>query len=287
MSSSDPKKDDAQKPRQRQGGTRPPSKQSKAQPATAKRTRPPAKGSPKSATGRAKQTAAETRRAIPPPVPSFPIPSTVDPTQLPTHRREDPGGGRPRQRRRWHERPSTVCFLIGGALFFIFGVINGHSSSSHTPSPTGVVTPAPTPSPTPTTETTPTTPTASQHKGPSVAWGPHEITVERNTSFSLDTPGLKNEPTGFEIGFVSEHGSNNFTTVGGVGKVALWTGARQPYYKDCASILPSTNTEYVTLETSGQWLCAETGTHLVVRLRYDSNSGERFSFLATVYNPAT
>lgn len=108
--------------------------------------------------------------------------------------------------------------------------------------------------------------------------------MERNSSFNLDRPGLKNEPTGFSVSFVSEHGSDNFQAVGG-GKQTPWTGNRQPYFHDCVEALESSNAEYVHLESSGQWLCAETATNLIVRLRFDGNSGESFRFFVTVYRP--
>jgi hypothetical protein len=242
MSSSGPKDDDAQKPRQRNAGRRPPPKQP-----TTKGIRPPPKQSAKSAAGRAKATAAGTTQRAAPPTPPPAIPTVVDEGRLPRQEIEPPGGkGQAKPSR--PPRVSTVLIVLGVLLIFVFGAINGQSGSTNKASVGVGSVPGTTISTGATTSTTPTTTATPQHKGPSVAWGPREITVERNTSFNLDTPGLKNEPTGFEIGFVSEHGSNNFTTVGGAGKVAPWTGAGKPYYKNCASILPSANTEYVTLE---------------------------------------
>jgi hypothetical protein len=287
MSSAGPKDDDAQRPRQRDTGTRPPNKQSTDKPTAAKGIRPPSKQSTKSASGRAKATAAGTTQRAVPPTPPAATPTSVHENQLPRHEFEPPNGDGQTKPSSRPLRASTVLIALGFVLIFVFGVINGQSGSTNKASGGVVSVPGPTTPTTPTTSTTPTTPTPTQHKGPSVAWRPREITVERNTSFNLDSPGLKNEPTGFEIGFVSEHGSNNFTTVGGAGKVAPWTGAGQPYYKDCANSLSSTNTEYVALDAPGRWLCAETDNHLVVRLRYDGNSGESFRFFVTAYHPAT
>jgi hypothetical protein len=182
-----------------------------------------------------------------------------------------------------HWRSGVVAVV---AVVAIIALIASNSGGSPSPT-TSVVVPAP-PGPgvvagnpgetNPTVTTPPPPPTP-----PSIVYS-RDITVVRSQSFDLDKPGLRNLPNGFDVGFVSEQGDYNLNVVG-AGSVAEWTGSGEPHYSQCASTA-SSGGQTVHLET-GHWICAETASKLIVRLRYNGSSGQSVHLAVTVYKPGT
>ena|GEM_PF-5736641 len=112
----------------------------------------------------------------------------------------------------------------------------------------------------------------------------HEITAEQNTSFNLDQFPIKNLPTGFVITDIG--GSGEGMEVVAVGKEIGWKGSGPPTYKNCVNTLGSTTgTEHIPLQTPGEWICAETATQNIGRLRFDSANGYAYRFQVTVWRP--
>jgi hypothetical protein len=181
--------------------------------------------------------------------------------------------------------PSWLFFGAGAfvLVIFILAQFGGGSSSNNAAAP---VPPTEEPPLIPTTPTTPTTPEEPPSPPPKPSppkqiWE-HEITVEMNTSFNIDHFPIKNLPTGFVVSDAAGPGEG--LEVVAAGKMAPWKGGGTPTYKNCVNTLGSTTgTEHIALQSSGQWICAETATHRIARFRFDGNSGYQYSFLVTVW----
>jgi hypothetical protein len=180
--------------------------------------------------------------------------------------------------------------VIGLGVFILLGFVavnlgGGSSGPSNAAAP-GPVPEEPEPPLIPTTPTTPTTPEEPpspppKQSPPAKVWE-HEITTEINTSFNIDHFPVKNLPTGFSVS--ESAGPTEGLEVVAAGKQAAWTGGGTPDYKNCFNTLGSgTGSDHIPLESSGQWICVETATGRIGRLRFDGNSGYSYNFDVTVW----
>lgn len=194
----------------------------------------------------------------------------------------------PRHWRRW------AAGMIGVVVVIIIIASSGGGSS--TPTTKAPTTPSSEPSSAGSNSASTSTTTANVTEkkapapppatGPKVVWGPREVTIESGPTTNIDQfPLSTSQPTGFDIGFESEHGDNNLIPTGG-GSVAVWSGHGEPHYTSCVNALASAS-EFVTLEGTGKWICAETATKRIARMRFDGSSGNSYRFDITVYQPGS
>ena len=194
------------------------------------------------------------------------------------------GSGGNQRSRRW---------IIGSlaALAILFIVIFSITSGGGKPSSNATVNPPTyTNPPSAYTGTSPEEPKPTPQPPPTptkVEYSNRELTFARNDSYNVNQlPINRDMPNGYEVTDDIPYAHGYHLVVIGAGSVASWTGAGQPYLKDCKRSLASA-AEEVPLPTVGHWLCTETENHQIARLRYDGSTDENefFHFAATMYIP--
>jgi hypothetical protein len=235
---------------------------------------------------------AGTSRAKAPPARKPGEPSTVDRDRLPRAEGSDEPPQGPGQARPGPQFPqhlwSWLVIGLGVLILLSFAAVNlsgGSSNSTNASAPVSIPEEPPLIPTTPTTPTTPEEPPSPPPKQtpPAKVWE-HEITTEINTSFNIDHFPVRNLPTGFSVS--ESAGPTEGLEVVAAGKQAVWTGGGTPDYKNCFNTLgSSTGSDHIPLESSGQWICVETSTGRIGRLRFDGSSGYSYSFDVTVWRP--
>jgi hypothetical protein len=185
-------------------------------------------------------------------------------------------------------RRSSLWFGAAVVFLVMFGRANipGGSTSS---SPTVTVPTVPAGQQPPTSQQQQNNP--SVHGAPTAVWH-GTFTVEQHENFSLDSPSLPKPVSGFEVSRGEEPGES-LVTYGDEGKVAPWPSHSKPSLRQCIRQLAGVGTGQgeAKLEPAsvavGKWICAETPSHLVARLRLDAVRGYNYTFTTTVYEPGT
>lgn len=184
-------------------------------------------------------------------------------------------------------------WLVGAVGVLALLIVLLSNSGGSPKSQVTVTVPAPAPAPAGATGTAtetatePTPPPSPPPEGPKKVWENEATFVEGNDynidAFPIEIAGV----SGFEV-----YGKS--WTIINPGKMAAWTGSGTPSLADCVNVLNSASEENgVKIESLGQWFCAETASHLVARLRFDSlkppankyTEGGSYKFFIIVYKP--
>ena len=173
------------------------------------------------------------------------------------------------------ERSYTVT--SGDAGQSLTCTVTAQDAAGRTASSTSAAVTVPTPTPQP----------------PQVVWQ-HEFTFAFNASYGFDSfpPSRTDSVNGFGVETTYTGSSNDiaFTNVGG-NQAAQWTGKGRPSFAQCQDALASGGTGVIVIGPTGLspggWICGQTDSGLIARLRYDSGiEANSYTFFVTVWKPS-